>query len=169
MEEPMPSTTPPGNKEPIQFESFLHSNQHIQNFEYFVRGVIKTKEVADAAQGKVEEAKETGAKSKMVEELKRNPSTILEDAGKKLEVAKDSMKEKLEVAKEVMEERVEEVKENSSTILEDAGEKLEAAKDGMKEKLEVSKEAMDEKVEEMKEKMAPEKDDGSASEKDDSV
>ena len=54
----------------------------------------KTKEVADAAQDKVEE---TGTlyKNKMVEELKKNPSTILEDAGEKLEVAKEATKEKL--------------------------------------------------------------------------
>ena len=91
----------------------------------------KTKEVADAAQDKVEEAKETGAlyKNKMVEELKKNPSTILEDAGEKLEVAKEATKEKLQVVKGAMEEKVEEVKE----------------------------------------KMAPEKDDGSAAKKDDSV
>ena len=157
MEEPMFSTNPPGKKEPIQFESFLHLNEHIQNFDHFARGV--------------EEAKETsGAKSKMVEEWwrKRKPSTILEDAGKKLEVAKNNMKEKVEVAKEAMEEKVEEAKENSSTILKDAGEKLEVAKDVVKEKLEEAKEVVDEKVEEMKGKMASKKDDGSATKKDDS-
>ena len=157
MEEPMLSTNPPGKKEPIQFESFLHLNEHIQNFDHFTRGV--------------EEAKETsGAKSKMVEEWwrKRKPSTILEDAGKKLEVAKNNMKEKVEVAKEAMEEKVEEAKENSSTILKDAGEKLEVAKDVVKEKLEEAKEVVDEKVEEMKGKMASKKDDGSATKKDDS-
>ena len=47
----------------------------------------KTKEVADAAQDKVEEEK-----NKMVEELKKNPSTILEDAGEKLEVAREATK-----------------------------------------------------------------------------
>ena len=157
MEEPMLSTNPPGKKEPIQFESFLHLNEHIQNFDHFTRGV--------------EEAKETsGAKSKMVEEWwrKRKPSTILEDAGKKLEVAKNNMIEKVEVAKEAMEEKVEEAKENSSTILEDAGEKLEVAKDVVKEKLEEAKEVVDEKVEEMKGKMTSKKDDGSATKKDDS-
>ena len=157
MEEPMLSTNPPGKKEPIQFESFLHLNEHIQNFDHFTRGV--------------EEAKETsGAKSKMVEEWwrKRKPSTILEDAGKKLEVAKDNMQEKVEVAKEAMKEKVEEAKENSSTILEDAGEKLEVAREATKEKLHEAKGAMEEKVEEAKEMLAAEKEDGSAADKDDS-
>ena len=66
----------------------------------------KTKGVADAAQDKVEEVYETCTKNKMVEELKKNPSTILEDAENKLEVAKDAMKEKLEVAKGATEEKV---------------------------------------------------------------
>ena len=63
---------------------------------------VKTKEVAEAAQGKVEDVKETGAlyKTKMVEELKKNPSTILEEAGEKLEVAKEVMGEKVEEMKD---------------------------------------------------------------------
>ena len=108
--------------------------------------------MADAAQDKVEEVNETGAlyiKNEMVKELKKNPSTILEDAWKKLEAAKDAMKEKLQVAEETMEEKVKEVKETSSTILEDAEEELEVAKDFIKEKLEVAKETMEEKVEEV--------------------
>ena len=66
----------------------MHSHQK------FFRGVFedKAKEVAEAAQDKVEDVKETGALYKMVEELKKNPSTILEDAGKKLEVAREATK-----------------------------------------------------------------------------
>ena len=83
----------------------------------------KTKEVAEAAQGKVENVKETGAlyKTKMVEELKKNPSTILEDAGEKLEVAKEAAEKKLEVAKEAAEEKVEEVKEKIVPSKDDEG------------------------------------------------
>ena len=155
----MPSTTP-SNWAGNQFNLNPFCIQiNIYNFEHFFRGVVKdkTKGVADAAQDKVEEVYETCANNKMVEELKKNPSTILEDAENKLEVAKGAT-----------EERVEEAKENSSTILEDAGEKLEVAKEAMKEKLGVAKGAMEEKVEEVKEKMAPEKEDGSAAKKEDS-
>ena len=62
----------------------------------------KTNKMGEAAQNKVEDVKETGAlyKTKMVEELKKNPSTILEDAGEKLEVAKEAMGEKVEEMKE---------------------------------------------------------------------
>ena len=137
----MPSTTP-SNWAGNQFNLNPFCIQiNIYNFEHFFRGVVKdkTKGVADAAQDKVEEVYETCANNKMVEELKKNPSTILEDAENKLEVAKDAMKEKLEVAKEAM-----------------------------KEKLGVAKETMEEKVEEVKEKMAPEKEDGSAAKKEDS-
>ena len=79
-------------------ESLLHSHQHL------FRGLVedKTNEVAEAAQGKVEDVKETGAlyKTQMVEELKKNPSTILEEAGEKLEVAKEAMGEKVEEMEE---------------------------------------------------------------------
>ena len=87
--------------------------------------------MADTAQDKVEGVKETGAmyKNQMAEELKKNPSTILEDAGKKLEVAKeaseemvDAAKEKLQVAKGAMEEKVEEVKEKMVPEKEDGSE-----------------------------------------------
>ena len=97
----------------------MHSYQH------FFRRLVeeKTKEVAEAAQGKVEDVKETGAlyKTKMGEELKKNPSTILEDAGEKLEVAKEAAEKKLEVAKEVMEEKVEDVKEKMVPSKDDDG------------------------------------------------
>ena len=74
----------------------------------------KTKEVAE---DKVKDVKETGAlyKTQMVEELKKNPSTILEDAGEKLEVAREATKEKLHEAKGAMEEKVEEAKEMLAT------------------------------------------------------
>ena len=80
----------------------------------------KTKEVAE---NKVKDVKETGAlyKTKMVEELKKNPSTILEDAGEKLEVIKEAAEKKLEVAKEVMEEKVEDVKEKMVPSKDDEG------------------------------------------------
>ena len=87
--------------------------------------------MADTAQDKVEEFKETGAlyKTKMVDDFKMNPSTILEDAGKKLEGAKeasedmvDATKEKLQVAKGAMEEKVEEVKEKMAPEKEDGSE-----------------------------------------------
>ena len=76
--------------------------------------------MADAAQDKVEEAKETGGGWwRMGEELKKNPSTILEDAGEKLEVAREVTKEKLQVVKGAMEEKVEEVKEKMAPEKED--------------------------------------------------
>ena len=79
--------------------------------------------VAGAAEDKLGDVKETGAlyKSKVVEELKKNPSTILEDAGEKLEVAKEAAEKKLEVVKETMEEKVEEVKEKMVPEKEDDG------------------------------------------------
>ena len=81
--------------------SFFYPTQHVYIFEHFFRGEVmdKTKEVAE---DKVKNVKETGAlyKTKMVEELKKNPSTILEDAGEKLEVAKEAMGEKVEEMKE---------------------------------------------------------------------
>ena len=87
-----------GNKKQI------HYFQSLFNIFRLFRGVVedKTKEVAEAAQGKVEDVKETGAlyKTKMVEELKKNPSTILEEAGEKLEVAKEAMGEKVEEMKD---------------------------------------------------------------------
>ena len=55
----------------------------------------------------------------MVEELKKNHSTILEDAGEKLEVAREATKEKLHEAKGAMEEKVEEVKEKMAPEKED--------------------------------------------------
>ena len=58
----------------------------------------------------------------MVEELKKNPSTILEDAGEKLEVAREATKEKLQVVKGAMEEKVEEVKEDGSAAKKDDSE-----------------------------------------------
>ena len=68
---------------------------------FFFRGEVmdKTKE---AAEDKVKDVKETGAlyKTKMVEELKKNPSTILEEAGEKVEVAKEEMEEKVDELKE---------------------------------------------------------------------
>ena len=81
----------------------------------------KAKGVAGAAEDKLVDVKETGAlyKSKAVEELKKNPSTILEDAGEKLEVAKEAAEKKLE--KETMEEKVEEVKEKMVPEKEDDG------------------------------------------------
>ena len=102
--------------------SFLHPNQCVQIFENSFRGVVmdKTKEVAE---DKEKDVKETGAlyKTKMVEELKKNPSTILEDAGEKLEVAKEAAEKKLEVAKEAVEEKVEEVKEKMVPSKDDDG------------------------------------------------
>ena len=102
--------------------SFFYPTQHVYIFEHFFRGEVmdKTKEVAE---DKVKNVKETGAlyKTKMVEELKKNPSTILEDAGEKLEVAKEAAEEKLEVAKEAAEEKVEEVKEKMVPSKDDEG------------------------------------------------
>ena len=89
---------------------------------FFFRGEVmdKTKEAAD---DKVKDVKDTGAlyKTKMVEELKKNPSTILEEAGEKLEVAKDAAEKKLEVAKDAVEEKVEEVKEKMVPSKDDDG------------------------------------------------
>merc|ERR1712172_247574 len=75
---------------------------------YNSRGEVMDK-AKEAAEDKVKDVKDTGAlyKTKMVEELKKNPSTILEDAGEKLEVAKEAAEKKLEVAKDAVEEKVE--------------------------------------------------------------
>ena len=104
----------------------------------------EAKEVAADVADKVDEMKETGAKYKtaVVGELKKNPSTILEDAGKRLDEAKEATEKNLRMGKEAMEEKVEEMKKNA------------------KEELEEIKEKVAEKVEEIKEKAA--KDDGSA-------
>ena len=76
----------------------------VYSHQHFFRGMVedKAKEVAEAAKDKVEDVKETGAlyKTKMVEELKKSPSTILEEAGEKLEVAKEEMEEKVDELKE---------------------------------------------------------------------
>ena len=109
----------------------------------------EAKEVAADVADKVDKMKETGAKYKtaVVGELKKNPSTILEDAGKRLDEAKEATEKNLRMGKEAMEEKVEEMKKNA------------------KEELEEIKEKVAEKVEEIEEKAA--KDDGSAAKKDD--
>ena len=63
---------------------------------------------------------ETGAKFKMevVDKLKKNPSTILEDAGKRLdekvEEMKKNAKEELEEIREKVAEKVEEIEEKAA-------------------------------------------------------
>ena len=80
----------------------------------------EAKEVAADVADKVDEMKETGAKFKMevVDKLKKNPSTILEDAGKRLdekvEEMKKNAKEELEEIKEKVAEKVEEIKEKAA-------------------------------------------------------
>ena len=67
---------------------------------------------------KVEEMKETGAKFKMevVDKLKKNPSTILEDAGKRLDEAKEMKKNAKEELEEIKEKAA---KDNGSAAKKD--------------------------------------------------
>ena len=91
----------------------------------FFRGGMVQDEAREVPAGadladKVDEMKETGAKFKMevVDKLKKNPSTILEDAGKRLdekvEEMKKNAKEELEEIKEKVAEKVEEIEEKAA-------------------------------------------------------
>ena len=91
----------------------------------FFRGGMVQDEAREVPAGadladKVDEMKETGAKFKMevVDKLKKNPSTILEDAGKRLdekvEEMKKNAKEELEEIKEKVAEKVDEIKEKAA-------------------------------------------------------